>query len=71
MSKSDKKRKLKLKHNELQSLMMKVWNRAQSELCEVRNSPIHGSGVYASQNIEAETKVIEYVGLLIDCHQNV
>jgi hypothetical protein len=49
MSKSDKKRKLKLKHNELQSLMMKVWNRAQSELCEVRNSPIHGSGVYVSK----------------------
>ena len=66
MPKSEKKRKLKLKDHELQHLMMKLWNRAQSEFCEVRNSPIHGSGVYASQDIEAETKVIEYVGLLID-----
>jgi SET domain-containing protein len=33
-----------------------------SELVEVRNSPIHGRGVYAAQPIKNGTRVYEYVG---------
>lgn len=33
-----------------------------SELVEVRNSPIHGRGVYAVKPIKAGTRVYEYVG---------
>jgi uncharacterized protein len=33
-----------------------------SELVEVRNSPIHGRGVYAVQPIKKDTRVYEYVG---------
>ena len=33
-----------------------------SELVEVRNSPIHGRGVYAAQAIRNGTRVYEYVG---------
>lgn len=43
-----------------------LWDRAQSDLIEVRNSPIHGSGVYAAQDIPAEAQIIEYVGEYID-----
>lgn len=39
--------------------------RCQSELCEVRDSGIHGRGVYATQDIPAEQRIIEYVGLRI------
>ncbi|MFK7851583.1 MAG: SET domain-containing protein [Akkermansiaceae bacterium] len=45
---------------------MKIWKRAQSDLCEVRNSAIHGRGVYATCDISADGKIIEYVGELID-----
>ena len=44
----------------------KMWAQAQSELCEVRNSEIHGRGVYATRAIMKDEKVIEYVGELID-----
>lgn len=44
----------------------KMWQQAQSDLCEVRNSAIHGRGVYATCNIKKEEKIIEYVGELID-----
>lgn len=40
----------------------KLYDRAQSEWCEVRGSEIHGRGVYATQDIPEETEVIEYVG---------
>ncbi len=40
----------------------KHYERAQSDLCEVRGSVIHGRGVYATQDIPKETEVIEYVG---------
>ena len=40
--------------------------RARSEYVEVRDSPIHGSGVYAAKAIPAEVKVIEYIGERID-----
>lgn len=46
--------------------MKKMWERSQSDLCEVRNSEIHGRGVYATRNIKKEEKIIEYVGELID-----
>jgi SET domain-containing protein len=34
--------------------------------CEVRRSPIHGMGVFASRHIRKGTRIIEYVGELID-----
>jgi SET domain-containing protein len=34
--------------------------------CEVRRSPIHGRGVFASRNIRKGTRVIQYIGELID-----
>ena len=46
--------------------LKKLWERGQSDLCEVRNSKIHGRGVYATQAIGKETKIIEYIGEVID-----
>lgn len=43
-----------------------LWERGQSDLCEVRGSKIHGRGVYATEDIKAGTKIIEYVGEIID-----
>lgn len=40
--------------------------RGQSEYCEIRNSEIHGSGVYASTSIPKDQRIIEYVGERID-----
>jgi SET domain-containing protein len=40
----------------------KLYDRAQSEWCEVRGSEIHGRGVYACMDIPEETEIIEYVG---------
>ncbi|MBC7980088.1 MAG: SET domain-containing protein-lysine N-methyltransferase [Armatimonadetes bacterium] len=51
---------------ELFRRMRDLWKRGQSELCEVRNSVIHGQGVYATRFIGKEEKIIEYVGELID-----
>lgn len=42
------------------------WESAQSDLVEVRNSPIHGAGVYALKDIPVEAQIIEYVGEYID-----
>lgn len=50
----------------LQKKLIALWNRAQSNLCEVRGSDIHGRGVYATKLIPKETKIIEYVGELVD-----
>ena len=36
--------------------------RGQSKLCEVRESSIHGRGVYATQPIRPATRIVEYVG---------
>ena len=44
----------------------KYYQRAQSDLCEVRGSIIHGRGVYATQDIVKETEIIEYIGEPID-----
>ncbi len=46
--------------------LVTLWNRGQSEFCEVRGSTIHGRGVYATTFIPRETKIIEYVGELVD-----
>ena len=46
--------------------LLKLWHRGQSPYCEVRGSEIHGRGVYAAQAIPAGTKIIEYVGELVD-----
>jgi uncharacterized protein len=37
-------------------------NLIQSELVEVRNSPIHGRGIYAVAPIKTGTRIYEYVG---------
>ena len=42
--------------------LKKLYERAHSDLCEVRGSEIHGRGVYATQDIPQETEIIEYVG---------
>ncbi|TAE90931.1 MAG: SET domain-containing protein [Verrucomicrobia bacterium] len=46
--------------------MKEMWQQAQSDLCEVRHSQIHGRGVYATCDIAKDDKIIEYVGELID-----
>jgi len=46
--------------------LVDLWNRGQSKYCEVRGSEIHGRGVYATTFIPKETKIIEYVGELVD-----
>jgi SET domain-containing protein len=46
--------------------LLELWSRGQSSYCEVRGSEIHGRGVYATDFISKETKIIEYVGELID-----
>ena len=40
--------------------------RCDSELCEVRQSGIHGRGLFAKVKIEAEAYIIEYIGERID-----
>lgn len=50
----------------LRKKLTELWNRGQSEYCEVRGSVIHGRGVYATQPVPKETKIIEYVGELVD-----
>lgn len=52
--------------NVLHRKLLQLWNRGQSEWCEVRGSDIHGRGVYAAKAIPKATKIIEYVGELID-----
>jgi uncharacterized protein len=46
--------------------LVELWNRGQSQYCEVRGSDIHGRGVYANCFIPKEKRIIEYVGELID-----
>lgn len=65
MSKSEKKKKTKISESELYQRLIKLWNRAQSDLCEVRGSSIHGRGVYATRDIAKDEKIIEYVGEII------
>ncbi|HVJ45484.1 MAG TPA: SET domain-containing protein-lysine N-methyltransferase [Luteolibacter sp.] len=51
--------------NNLHKKLLELWKRGQSDLCEVRDSDIHGRGVYAKTFIPKETEVIEYIGELI------
>jgi hypothetical protein len=46
--------------------LVALWRRGQSAYCDVRGSEIHGRGVYATCFIPKATRVIEYVGELID-----
>jgi uncharacterized protein len=59
-------KKTPLDQKTLHRELIKLWNRGQSEYCEVRGSEIHGRGVYATTSIPKETKIIEYVGELVD-----
>lgn len=52
-------------HNQLHKKLLELWNRGQSALCEVRDSGIHGRGVYATTFIPKESRIIEYIGELI------
>lgn len=44
----------------------KLKERAKSDYCEVRDSAIHGAGVYASKPIPSGERIIEYLGEKID-----
>lgn len=62
-----KKRKDPLeKQAKLVRKFLKHWHRAKSDLVEVRDSGIHGSGVFAVKDIPNEAEIIEYVGEYID-----
>ena len=61
-----KKTKKLLEEAALYKKLKQLWQRGQSDLCEVRGSKIHGRGVYALQDIPSGTKIIEYVGEVID-----
>ena len=50
----------------LHKKMIELWKRGDSDYCEVRGSNIHGRGVYATTFIPKDTRVIEYVGEMID-----
>ena len=61
-----KKKTVPEDQNKLHKKLLELWKRGQSQLCEVRDSDIHGRGVYASTFIAKESRIIEYVGELID-----
>jgi SET domain-containing protein len=46
--------------------LKKLWEKGQSECCEVRGSAIHGRGVYATRDIAPESEIIQYTGELIN-----
>ena len=50
----------------LRRKLTKLCKRGQSKYCEVRGSTIHGLGVYATMAIPTGTRIIEYIGELID-----
>ena len=60
------KKKVVSEEKALHRKLVALWDRGQSKYCEVRGSEIHGRGVYATTFIPKETKIIEYVGELID-----
>ena len=60
------KKKAVSEHAVLHRKLIELWKRGQSAYCEVRDSAIHGRGVYATGFIPKETKIIEYVGELVD-----
>ncbi len=66
MSAKPKKKKPVPEATRLHRKLLALWHRGQSELCEVRGSGIHGSGVCATRFIPKETQIIEYLGEWID-----
>lgn len=66
MGKKKGKKKRPLSKDEERRRIEKLRKRGQSEYVEVRDSEIHGSGVYCVQPIKKEEYFIEYVGNLID-----
>lgn len=70
MSKKEKKKEKRYSHlkkmAKITRLMREMYERGQSDLCDVRNSEIHGRGVYAAKDIPKETQIIEYLGEYID-----
>ena len=62
MPKTKKKEKKLTKAAKLRRELEKLMERAKSEFCEVRDSEIHGTGVYAAKNIPTGDRVIEYLG---------
>ena len=72
MSKEKKRKKKQKRYDHLTEmsritrLMKEMYERGQSNLCKVRDSDIHGRGVYATQDIEPETQLIEYLGEYIN-----
>ena len=46
--------------------LAKLKKRGRSALIEVRDSVIHGSGVYAAADLAAADQIVEYVGELVD-----
>jgi SET domain-containing protein len=66
-TKKGKKTQKKLKDAaRLRRELEKLMERAKSDYCVVRNSEIHGAGVYASKDIPKEQRIIEYLGEKID-----
>jgi len=55
-----------MEQRQLHRKLKALWKRGQSEFCEVRGSGIHGRGVYTTCFIPRKTRIIEYVGELID-----
>lgn len=53
------------KRRKLDRELLALWKRGQSKYCEVRQSDIHGNGVYAKQPIPKDTRIIEYLGELV------
>ena len=70
MSKKEKKKEKRYDHLKkmarITRTMKEMYERGQSDLCDVRNSEIHGRGVYAAADIANETQVIEYIGEYVD-----
>ena len=62
MGKKKKVKEAAKRRRELEKLM----ERARSEYCEVRESAIHGTGVYAAKEVASGQRVIEYLGEKID-----
>jgi uncharacterized protein len=60
------KKKTSSGRTDLHRKLIELWKRGESKYCEVRGSEIHGRGVYATTFIPRETRIIEYVGELID-----
>jgi hypothetical protein len=59
-----------LEQRKLHRKLIALWQRGQSPYCEVRGSDIHGRGVYAACFIPRATRILEYIGEIIDKNQS-